>query len=52
MLRKCLECSYLFEYDDKKKENTKCPRCGKIYVEKQGCENCKGCSLWNNCKKS
>ncbi|WP_242656486.1 hypothetical protein [Ruminiclostridium hungatei] len=34
-----------------KKENTKSLRCGKIYFEKKGCEDCKGCSLWKTCKK-
>jgi uncharacterized C2H2 Zn-finger protein len=52
MLRKCPECQYIFEYDKDKKGNTKCPRCGKIYIDKRGCENCKGCSLWGTCKKS
>lgn len=53
---KCQECGYTFEAEmlgkDIKKPNTKCPRCGKIYFEKKGCEDCKGCSLWKTCKKT
>lgn len=52
MLVKCSQCKYQFEYDANKKANTKCPRCGKIFIEKRGCENCKGCSLWKTCKNS
>lgn len=51
MQRECSECKYLFDYNPEKKENTKCPRCGKIYMDKKGCENCKGCSLWKSCNK-
>lgn len=52
MLVECSQCKYQFEHNPDKKGNTKCPRCGKIYVEKRGCENCKGCSLWKTCKNS
>ncbi len=56
MTVKCDECGYLYEVREQegieKKGNTKCPRCGKINLEKRGCENCKGCSLWKSCKKT
>ncbi len=52
MLVECSQCKYQFEYDSDKKANTKCPRCGKIFIEKRGCENCKGCSLWKTCRNS
>ncbi len=55
MLIKCPECGYTYDSESQenslKKENTKCPRCGKIYFERKGCEDCKGCSLWKSCKK-
>jgi len=50
MTRKCPQCNYIMEINQDKKDSIKCPRCGKIYIEKKGCESCKGCSLWSTCK--